>query len=111
MNVVTQCVHQADQLIYQTEKLLKENAQKLSDPDRAPVQAAIAKVREAVRGDDVQAIRRAISELEQASQAMAQHILSRQTVGAGARAGGNGPGGHTGQGPDDVIDADFEVKK
>ena len=66
--------NQADQMVYQMEKLLKDNAGKLSEADRAPVQAAIAKVKEAMSRDDVQAIRRAIEDLQQASQAMAQHM-------------------------------------
>jgi molecular chaperone DnaK len=103
--------NQADQMAYQMEKLLKDNADKLSEADRAPVQAAIARVREAMKGDDVQAIRRAVEELQQASQAMAQHMQGRQAAGAGARTSGDGRGGQGGQGKDDVIDAEFEVKK
>jgi molecular chaperone DnaK len=100
---------QADQMVYQVEKVLKDNAGQMSEPDRVPVQSAIAKVKEVMTGEDVQAIRRAIEELQQASQAMAQHIQSREPVGAGAATSGNGRRG--GQGKDDVIDAEFEVKK
>jgi molecular chaperone DnaK len=108
--------NQADQMVYQTEKMLKDNADKLSEGDRAPLQAAISKVREAMNGDDVQAIHRAINELQQAAQAMAQHMQGRQTAGAAAGASGNGHDGQrgpdgNGQGKDDVIDAEFEVKK
>jgi molecular chaperone DnaK len=103
--------NQADQLAYQVEKNLKEHAADLSDADRVPVQAALVKVKEVMQGSDVQAIHRAVSELQQAAQAMAQH-LSRQPAGAAA-GGGGGPGGdgRGGSGADDVIDADFEVKK
>jgi molecular chaperone DnaK len=106
--------NQADQLVYQVEKVLKDNAGQLSEADRAPVQAAIAKAREAMTRDDLPAIRRALEELQQASQAMAQHVQGRQTAGAGAGAAGNGRNGHDGQGgqgKEDVIDAEFEVKK
>lgn len=103
---------QADQMAYQVEKLLRDNADKLSEGDRAPVQSAIARVREVMNGDDLQAIRRAINDLQQASQAMAQHMQGRQQpVGAGVGATGNGHAGPDGAGTDDVVDAEFEVKK
>src|SRR5207302_1046155 len=90
--------NQADQLIYQIENMLKQSAAKLSESDRAPLQAAIAKLKQVMTGDDVQAMRRAIEELQQSSQAMAQHMQSRQTAGAGAGTAGNG---HDGQGARD----------
>jgi molecular chaperone DnaK len=106
----------ADQMIYQIEKLLKEQGDKLSESDKAPIQAAVEKVKRAASGDDVGAIQTAIGELEQASHAMAQHMYARQQPGA---AGGPTPspgdgsagGAAGGTGKDDVIDAEFEVKK
>ncbi|HEX3724178.1 MAG TPA: Hsp70 family protein, partial [Nitrolancea sp.] len=102
--------NQADQSIYQTEKLLKDNTDKLSEADRAPVQAAIAKVKDARTHDDVAAIRRAVEELQQASTALTQHVQRQEPVGAGARAAGSG---HepSGQNADEVIDAEFKVNK
>lgn len=104
----------ADQTIYRLEKMLKENGDKLSDADKAPLQSAIAHVKEVMTGNDVQAIRRAVEDLEQAAQAMAQHLQQgRQPAGAGTGAAGpgNGRGQRDGQGRDDVIDAEYEVKK
>ncbi len=101
--------NQADQLIYQVEKLIKDNADKLSDADRGPVQAAVAKVKDVVARDDAAAIRRAVEELQTASHSMAQHLHQRQPTG-GSRSeqpSGNGRAGAK----DDVIDAEFEVKK
>jgi molecular chaperone DnaK len=103
--------NQADQLVYQTEKLLKDNGSELTETDRAPLEAAITKVKDVMTREDIQAIQRAINELQQTSQAMAQHMQSRQPVGAGAGTGSNARGGPSQSGPDDVIDADFEVKK
>src|SRR5262249_20824972 len=108
--------NQADQVVYQLEKLLKDNAEKGSAGDRAPIDAALAKVKQAAAGEDVNAIRQAISDLHQASHAMMQHL---QGAGAGPGAAGPGAGaapsgdGKTGpaSGKDDVIDAEFEVKK
>lgn len=111
----------ADQMVYQMEKLLKDNADKVSEGDKAPIKAAIEKVNQVKTSDDVAAIKRAIEELQQASHAMAQHLY-KQGGGPQAGPGGAGPfggdghGGHPGGGPagggkDDVIDAEFEVKK
>jgi molecular chaperone DnaK len=73
------------------------------------VQSAIARVKEVMSRDDVQAIRRAVEELQAASQAMAQHLQGRQAqAAAGPSPSGDGRGG---QGKEDVIDAEFEVKK
>ena len=75
------------------------------------------KLKQAASGDDVNAIRTAISELEQASHAMAQHLYRSQQQpagGAGPQQAPPGDGqqaGGGGQGKDDVIDAEFEVKK
>ena len=103
--------NQADQLVYQVEKLLQDQSSTLTEADRGPVQAAIAKVREVMNRDDVAAIRRAIDDLRQASQAMAQHIQGRQAGGPTAEPAGAGRGGPQGRPQDDVIDAEFEVKK
>ncbi len=104
--------NEADTTVWQVEKLLQENAAKLSDGDKAPVQSAIEKVKEATKGNDVNAIRQALNNLQSAAHALAQHV---------ARAGGGGPSPGPGPSPDgaaggerkkdDVIDAEFEVKK
>ena len=95
------------------EKMLKD--QSVSDADKSPVQGAVDKLKQAASKDDVNAINTAISELEQASMAMAQHLASRKQVldGPGGAAGGPTPDGDGGPkgGKDDVIDAEYEVKK
>jgi molecular chaperone DnaK len=112
----------ADQQVYQLEKLLDENKDKLSESDKSALQAAIAKVNEARKGDDAAAINQAIDELRRASQAMAEHLYAASAAqgpgaGAGAAAGPDGAGANGGaahgQGgkPDDVIDVEFEEKK
>jgi molecular chaperone DnaK len=103
--------NKADQIIWQMEKLLKEHADKVSDADKQPIQTAIEKVKQAASKDDVAAIEQAINELEQASHAMAKHLYSQQGAAAqGAQAPGSD--GQTREaGKDDVIDAEFEVKK
>jgi molecular chaperone DnaK len=104
--------NQADQMVYQIEKMLKDNAGKISDADKTPIQAAVEKVKQAASKDDAAAIRQAIGELEQASHAMAQHLYGRQQPPPGGGPAGAAPGdGQTPGGKEDVIDAEFEVKK
>lgn len=109
--------NQADQMIWQIEKLLKESGDKISESDKAPIQSAIEQVKQAASGDDVAAIKRAVESLQQAAHAMAQHLYKAGET-AGAAAGGPHPGAPSGDGADgkgkakdDVIDAEFEVKK
>ena len=106
----------ADQRVYQLEKLLDENKDKLSESDKTAVRAAIDKVNEAKKGDDPAAINRAIEDLQRASQAMAEHLYAAS--GRGGRAAGDGrpadaPPATAAQAgkPDDVIDVEFEEKK
>jgi molecular chaperone DnaK len=108
--------NEAESRAYQLEKLVKQSGEKLRDTDKQAIEAAIAKVREAAKSDDVNRIKTAISELEAASHAMSE-ALYKSTAGAGAgpEAGGPQPGAtdgaSTGAGEDDVVDAEFEVKK
>jgi molecular chaperone DnaK len=100
--------NQADQMVWQMEKLLKDNADKISEADRAPIQAAIEKVKQTASRDDATAIRQAVDELQKASHAMAQHLYAQQKPGGpqpDAAPSGDG------KGKEDVIDAEYEVKK
>jgi len=115
----------AEQRVYQLEKLLEEHKDKLGDSDKTALRAAIDKVNEVKKADDVAAINRAVDELSRASQAMSEHLYSAGGPGAGAGAGASaGPGRGTGPGssaspnggdgsqkPEDVIDVEFEEKK
>ncbi len=101
----------ADQAAFDTEKLVKEHGDKLSEADKGAINAAIEQVKQVKNGDDVAAIKSAISNLEQATHALSR-VLYEQQAGAGA-AGGAGPQADAG-GPapeEDTIDAEFEVKK
>ena len=106
--------NQADSMCFQMEKLMKEHADKLKDSDKQPLEAAIGKAREAAKGDSVDAIKNAITELEHASNAMNKVLYEAGNAGAaGAQPGAGGDAGASGKqgGDDDVIDAEFEVKK
>jgi molecular chaperone DnaK len=100
--------NKAESLCFQTEKLIKENDEKLSASDKAPLESAITKCRELAKGDDADAIISAHDELEQAT-----HALSKVLYEATAQRGSETPqpGGQADKPADDAIDAEFEVKK
>jgi molecular chaperone DnaK len=102
--------NEADQTVWQVEKLMKDHAGKLSDADKAPITAAVESVKEAAKGTDVNAIRQALNNLQSAAHAMAQHV-QRGGGGEPSPDGGRPTGGGGQGGKDDVIDAEFEVKK
>lgn len=100
--------NKSQHLIYQLEKQMKENADKLTDSDREPLNKAIEKLRKASEGNDINDIRNGTSELEQAAQAFGKVLYEKAST---AQAGGSNPAGGTSAGDDDAIDAEFEVKK
>jgi molecular chaperone DnaK len=105
--------NKADQMVYSQEKLLKENAGKIGEADQAPIKSAIERVKQAASKDEVAEIRRAMEQLEQAAHAMSQHLHKQQAAAGGGGPSANGgpkPSGD-GKGKDDVIDAEFAVKK
>jgi molecular chaperone DnaK len=104
--------NQGDQMCYQLEKLMTEHADKLTDADREPLRRGIEKVRETAKGEDIAAVRSAISELEQASHAFSQAIYQKAQAAAGPEPGPPpGSAGPAESEADDTIDAEFEVKK
>src|SRR5262249_24612709 len=74
---MTDARNEADNRIYQIEKMSKDSGDKIQESDKAPILAAVEKLKRAASGDDLAAIRSAIGELEQASSAMAQHLYSQ----------------------------------
>lgn len=99
--------NKASQQVYQLEKLMSENDEKLSEADKEPMNKAIEKVKEAAEGEDVDAIKQASDELDSASQAFSK-ILYEQADAAGGS--GQPEAAESSDGDDDAIDADFEVK-
>ncbi|MGO5114395.1 molecular chaperone DnaK [Candidatus Avoscillospira sp. LCP25S3_F1] len=97
----------ADQVIYQTEKTLNDLGDKLTDSDKAPVQAAVEKLKETVKGSDVQAIKTATDDVQKALQAIGEKIY--QAAGAAQQQGAPDAGAAAGQNNDGVVDADYEV--
>ncbi len=106
--------NQADNTIYQVEKQLKEHGDKLGENDRKAIQSAVDRTRETMKGDDVAAIKNATTDLVNAIQALGQFARGQGPTpgGAGPGAGPSGDGqSGAGKGKEDVIDAEFEVKK
>ena len=107
--------NEADSRCYQLEKLIKQQGDKLQDTDKQALEAAIAKVREAAKGEDAGPIKTAIAELEAASHAMSEALYKAAAGGGGAPGAEAGATGATDGGAqsqdDDAIDAEFEVKK
>ena len=98
--------NQADSLIYSVEKTLRELGDKAPADLRKEVEEKIAKLREKMEGDDIEAIRRASDELTQASYRLAEMLYRTK---AGAREAESASQSQKGR--DDVIDADFEEMK
>ena len=101
----------ADSLVYQTEKTLKELGDKISADDRSKVEAELNKVKEALKGTDTQAIKDATESLTQAFYAISQKMY-QQAGPQGANpndASGFNAGAGGGGAQDNVYNADYKV--
>jgi molecular chaperone DnaK len=99
--------NQADQMVYQVEKTLNDNAAKIAEDVQNEVREALKEAKQALEGGDIAAMKSASERLERSSHRMAEQIYKSQP-GAGGQPGG-GPGAAAGAGPqpaDDVIDAE-----
>ncbi|HEX6256342.1 MAG TPA: molecular chaperone DnaK [Euzebyales bacterium] len=97
----------ADNLLYQTEKLVKDNADKISDDHKAKLEQTQGQLREALKSDDIQSVRNASDELMRVSQEVGQALYA---AGAADQAGqqtasGFADGGDS-AGDDDIVDAE-----
>jgi len=86
----------ADTLVYQTEKLLKEQGEKATPEDRTAIEDALKSVKEALAGTDVDAIKRAHESLISASQNFASRLYQQAAAQAQGGAGGTGAPGAEG---------------
>ncbi|MCD6288530.1 MAG: molecular chaperone DnaK [Candidatus Hydrogenedentes bacterium] len=110
----------ADALLYSTEKTLKEHGDKVSEDERKNIEDAIEKLRESIKGTDVNAIKTAMDNLQQASHKLAEEMYKQAAAAAGtaSAAGATAEAGPTTgdsaaeTGPsdtEDVTDADYRV--
>ena len=98
----------ADQMVYQAEKTLGEMGDKIPESDKAPVQAAIDKLKETLKGEDTAAIKADTEALQQAFYAVSEKLYQQAGPQAGGPdMGGAAPGGD--QGGQQYYDADYKV--
>lgn len=107
----------ADALAYSVEKNVKEFGDKIDASEKTRIEDAIARLKKAIEGDDLQAIQSAQEELTTASHKLAEAMYAKSTAGPGAGGpqGTEGAAGgsqqSSGKKDDDVVDADFEEVK
>lgn len=100
-------INQADSLIFQTEKQLKEFGDKLSDGNKSAITSALEKLKEAHKNRDLTAIEAGMAALNGAWQAASQEIYQAQQ-NAGGQPGGNAGASNNGSGADNVSDVEYE---
>lgn len=111
--------NQADNLVYTTEKSLKEFGDKVTADEKSRIEAEIEATKKALEGDDAEAIKAASEKLTQVSYEVFGRIYQEEAQQAqaqqGAQGGNNGAGtsgaAGTGASDDGVVDADFEEVK
>ncbi|HEX3087890.1 MAG TPA: molecular chaperone DnaK, partial [Ilumatobacteraceae bacterium] len=99
----------ADSLVYQMEKVLRDNSDKVDAADKATVEAPLAELKTALAGNDMDAIRAAHEKLMAASQAFSQKLYenaARDENAAGTSASGQADGGGASS-DDDIVDAEI----
>ncbi|HSD50300.1 MAG TPA: molecular chaperone DnaK [Candidatus Methylomirabilis sp.] len=103
--------NQADNLVYNTEKMLNENREKIPVADIKPIEDALAEAKEALKSEDMDKIRRAVDTLTRASHRLAEVMYkqAREKQASASSEEGKGPqakGEPAGEG--EVVDAEFE---
>ena len=103
--------NRADNLVYNTEKTLTENRDKISDDDAKAIEDAVADTQKAMEGDDVEAINKAVENLTQASHRLAEVMYQSAQQGGQEPTPGDpqssSEGAQEGQPDDEVIDAEY----
>ena len=103
-------LNQADSLIFQTEKQLKEFGDKLSADKKAVVESALAKLKEAHSAQNIEGIDAATAEVQSAFQAASEEMYHHANAGAADPAAGQSASSSQASG-DNITDADFEEVK
>src|SRR5688500_13982008 len=119
--------NRAESMVYETEKALREHGEKVGAETRGNIESAMNNLRDALKSDDADRIKKTMESLVAASQKMGEEVYRAAgaqagAAGAGAGAGAGGPGpeastdrgttaGGGGKKDEDVIDAEYEVKE
>ncbi len=110
-------LNQADSLIFQTEKQLKEYGDKIPADKKEPIETALNELKEAHKKEDIDAVDAASKKLNEVFQAASQEMYAASQQQAGGQAGAQpdgqpgSDGGQQGGGGDEVTDVDFEEVK
>ena len=91
--------NQAEQTVYATEKLLKDEADKISEETREAVQKDVDAVKEALKGDDIEAVKTAMAALSESGMKIGQEIYAKQQA--------DEAGAQSAPAQDDVVDAEI----
>ena len=103
--------NQVEQIVHQTDKHLEEHGEKLGEDEVTSIREAGEELKKVAEGDDAQAIQAGLEEFAKKSQKLGE-LLYAQAGAEGAEAPGPeaAPDGDSGEGGDEPVDADFEVK-
>jgi len=99
----------ADSLIYATEKSLKDLGDKVPEETKTACEDAMAELKKALEGDDVDAIKAGTEKLQEASYKLAEIVYSDAQAAAGAEGEAQADAGAPSGSDEDVVDADYEV--
>jgi molecular chaperone DnaK len=104
--------NQADHMIHQAEKIIKDNADKIPDDVKTEVNTKLEALKSAAKGSDTNALKRQMDEFNEALQKIGQHIYQGAGAGGGASSSSAQSDGHDGgedakKKDEDVVDADY----
>jgi molecular chaperone DnaK len=97
----------ADSLVFQTEKLLKEQAEKVSADDREKVESALKELKDALAGPDIEAVKRGHEHLMTVMQDFSQRLYQTAQAQQSAAGAADGGAGASGSSDDEVADAEI----
>ncbi len=101
--------NQADSLVYQTEKFLRDLGDKVSATDRSQIEQTITDLKQALQGEDVARIRQLTEQLQHASMALGQQMYAQQQAAGGPPPGApSAPETGPAPGDEDVIEGEFQ---
>ena len=102
--------NQADHMIHQAEKVMKDNDEKIPADVKAEVTAKLETLKTVAKGNDTNALRKEMDEFNESLQKIGEHIYQAAGAGAGTSGGASQPDGHESgdkKKEEDVVDADY----
>ncbi|TME08353.1 MAG: molecular chaperone DnaK [Chloroflexi bacterium] len=99
--------NQADHMIHQAEKVMKDNADKIPDDIKSEVNTKLESLKSAAKGSDAAVLRREMDQFNEALQKIGQHIYQQAGSSPGSSDTGGSPDGEAEKKQEDVVDADY----